>query len=117
MGAPDGVFEGAAAIVVVLGGAALIVVLNALHGTIAPRRHFRQKGAAIALVPGQILGNMAKLSGIVLVNEQNVHDAPFALDPKRGAGFQPAGRVCPGRLEACSTFRTDAVESSLASEG
>ena len=73
MAVPDGIFKGPAAVVRLFGGTASDMVLNALNLTRPAARLLRHKRTAVDVVLGQIVGNMAELSGKILVDEKNVH--------------------------------------------
>ncbi len=82
---PGGVLEAAAGVVRLLGGAAADAILDALDAADGAGRLFGQEGAAKPLVPRQIAGDVAELGWEILMNEQDVHDAPAAPQACRPA--------------------------------
>src|SRR5206468_1294415 len=70
---PDGVFKGAAAIVVLFRGAAFDVIQDAFDAGPGARTLLRGEGAAKAFLLDEVFGDVAELGGEVLVYEENVH--------------------------------------------
>ena len=74
VGVPGAVFKSSAAIVGFLPSAAFDVILDPLDLPGPSRRLLRNEGATEPLQPRQIVGQVAKLRGEVLMNENHVHD-------------------------------------------
>ncbi len=71
---PDGILEGAAAVIRLFGGSALEVVLDARDAVAETRRLLRNEGAAEPMPLRQISANVAELSREIRMDEQNMHD-------------------------------------------
>src|SRR5262249_46796081 len=102
---PDGVLEGARAVVILHGGAAAEAVLDALDAAGVAGRLGADEGAAVAAAPGEVAGHVAELGREVRGGEQEVHGRTGGFGVQGNSAIRRAARPAPATPPARGKLR------------